>query len=237
MVNVGPSQLNPNAIKNKTITNDKIVDGTIDSTALADDAVTTAKIVDAAVTEAKLHADVVAQLGGGATSLHMPSGVLVTNTTTETDIVSYTVAANTLGNNDILHYVLYGTYLNNSGSNKSITIKVYYNTTAQLTFSSPSFATNAAKKSFKIDIYVGCRNNASVKFMGASGIFAAGGDTIIIAAADATYISYLLNGVVSSFSESNTNSNVFKVSVQHSAASVNTYFDFDFGFLEHIPGA
>lgn len=112
---VGPGQLNPNSIKNKTITGDKIVDGTIDSTILADDSVTTAKIVagavgtteiadnavttakiaagavgttdiaDAAVTEAKLAAAVVAQLGGGANILST-----ITSTTTVVNTVTQT---------------------------------------------------------------------------------------------------------------------------------------------------
>jgi len=50
----------------------------------------------------------------------------VVDTTVETTVYTFTVPANTLSSNRLLHLILTGDYLNNSGSNKTLTIRVNF---------------------------------------------------------------------------------------------------------------
>jgi len=62
--------------------------------------------------------------GGGAEN-RVTDTVTITNTTTETTVYSYTVPANKLSTNKMLRLTLVGDYLNNSGANRSLRLRIY----------------------------------------------------------------------------------------------------------------
>ncbi|MBC7419903.1 MAG: hypothetical protein H7328_04165 [Bdellovibrio sp.] len=80
------------------------------------------------------------------------SAVPVTNTVTETAIYSYTVPAGMLGTQSGLKLNLIGTYLNNSGANKTVRIRVKYGANVLFDDTSLNFATAATTRSYNLNI-------------------------------------------------------------------------------------
>lgn len=79
------------------------------------------------------------------------TSVTVSNTVTETTIYSYSVPANTLGTNKVLRFTVNGTYTNQTGVNRTITVRVKYGATTILTKTSGSIGSAVGTGSFNIE--------------------------------------------------------------------------------------
>jgi len=91
------------------------------------------------------------------------SAVSVSNTITETTIYSYTVSANELGTNKIVNGIIQGTYLNNSGANRTVRVRVKYGATTILDKTSGNLAANASTGNFQIQFYLANQNATNVQ--------------------------------------------------------------------------
>lgn len=76
----------------------------------------------------------------------------VVDTTTETDIYRYSVPANTLGSSRALRLTLYGRYQNNTGANRTFTIKAKYGATTFFDGSTPNIASSADYRAVTIEV-------------------------------------------------------------------------------------
>ena len=91
------------------------------------------------------------------------SAVTISNSAVETTIYTYAVTGNLLGTNKVIQSILQGTYLNNSGSNKTITARIKYGATTVATAVSANIATSATVGTFQISVFLGAQNSASVQ--------------------------------------------------------------------------
>lgn len=82
------------------------------------------------------------------------AAVTVSNTTAETSIYSYSLPANTLGTEGILRIVVSGTYLNNSGANRTQTVRFKYGGTTMINVTSGNIATSATTGTFTYTFYL-----------------------------------------------------------------------------------
>lgn len=78
----------------------------------------------------------------------------ISNSTAETTIYTYNLPANTLSTNKILKIVVAGTYLNNSGGNKTVTIRMKYGATTVITATTGNIATSATVGQFTYTFYL-----------------------------------------------------------------------------------
>lgn len=79
----------------------------------------------------------------------------VVNTAVETDILSYSLAGNTLGSHGSLRLTLLCDYLNNTGSNRTLTVKVKLGATTMWGDANTAIATNAARRMVQISLMLG----------------------------------------------------------------------------------
>ena len=82
----------------------------------------------------------------------------VVNTTTETTVYSYSVPANTLGTNKLLRLTLIGDYLNNSGTDKTLTLKITYGATSLLNQAFTFIATSASRRAIPLESWLSANN-------------------------------------------------------------------------------
>lgn len=90
------------------------------------------------------------------------ANVSVTNTTTETTLASFSVAAGTLGTNNLIEVTLLGTYLQNVST--SGTLRLKYGATTVLTLAGILGANSAAAPGYRMTAYLFAENatNAQV---------------------------------------------------------------------------
>lgn len=101
----------------------------------------------------------------GSSALLSKSSVEVDiTTTTETDMFRYSVPANTLGTDKTVWVHLHGTYTNNSGSGKTLTLRIKYGATTIFNDDSISFA-SGADRAWMLDTYLTARGSASSEIM------------------------------------------------------------------------
>ncbi len=80
--------------------------------------------------------------------LSRSSALGVLNTTTETTIFTTTIPAGIMGNNRAIHTLLLGGYVNNSGSNRTFTLRIKLNGTTYFEDTSSSLPSDAAGRAF-----------------------------------------------------------------------------------------
>lgn len=150
----------------------------------------------------------------------------VVSSSTETDVFTYTIAAGFLGATGALRLTIIGTYLNNSGGNRTLTVKIYLGSTVMYTVASANIAAAAGTRGFRMTCIMGNRNNTAVQDVG--------GDMAIttnplFSSATALVGTMTLYGTAT---EDTTSSKVFKVSVTHSAIDASLEFDLQQAYLE-----
>jgi len=147
--------------------------------------------------------------------------LLVENTTTETDLWTYTVPANTLGTLNALHVRIIGSILNSAGT-VSFILKWYYGATVLFNDSYASLTTNAARRPLDFDVVLAGNNATNAQVFGGNMMLsipiAATIGTGDLATDEQQGLSPI-NGVDSA--EDSTASKVFKLTVTPSTASVN----------------
>ena len=146
----------------------------------------------------------------------------VTNTTSETDLFTYTVPGNTLGTNKALRVQIKADYLNNSGVNATVRFRVYYGATEMYQDLGATMTTDASRHPVLIELWLIPRNATNSQALGGyilQGV--AGGATTGIGdlGNDEILSDSPLRG--NDASEDSTASKVLKVTVAHSAASTN----------------
>lgn len=163
--------------------------------------------VSSGTVSGSLTADTYARVGG---VIHRDANnVSISNTNLESTVYSFTVPANLLGTDRTLRVVLYGTYLNNSGANRTLRVRVKLGGTTILDKTTTNIATNATAGDMTTDILItnaGLTNsqNAVVRQL----IDRAG-----------TFVGILID---SNTSAVDTTANcTFELTVMHSAANAN----------------
>lgn len=237
-LSIESQQMQTNSVRARHLQDDAvgaaaIADSAVTTAAIADDAVTTVKILDAAVTEAKLHADVVAQLGGGggseAVAVMSGSYVSAYNTVTETDLVSYTITANLLGNNDSIRITAQGLAVNNTGSDRTYTLKFYFDGSSEFSIDLV-IPTSATARAWECQVLLTCRNSATTKTLASRGNIRNGGQN----AASSTV--QVFSGLNTTTSGDNSSSRIIKMTVTNSTASTSMSFEVNQYIVEHVVG-
>lgn len=85
------------------------------------------------------------------------------SSTTETDILAYTVAAGTLGTDKAIRVMIKADYQNNSGSNRTFTLKLKYGATTMYSSATPSFATSADRYVCRFEFILFAKNSATAQ--------------------------------------------------------------------------
>jgi hypothetical protein len=137
----------------------------------------------------------------------------VGNTNVEGDTWSTTVPANTLGSNGLLKISGYIQHLNNSGSSKTLTIKLYYGSNS-ITLYSDAFGTNALERYIQFDYYMKATATNAQRVSGSAVTQSA-----VAAAATASALTAFQNTTLATDS---TAAQTLKMTITHSAANANT---------------
>ena len=91
------------------------------------------------------------------------SPVTVSGTAAETSIYSYSVPANTLSTDKVLRLTMVGTYLNNSGANRTVTLRLKYGATTLFSRVTGNVAASATTGSFSAVCYLAAANSTSAQ--------------------------------------------------------------------------
>jgi hypothetical protein len=138
----------------------------------------------------------------------------VVNTTTETTVYSFTVPGGTFGTDKALRLTLIGDYLNNSGANTSLTVRVKLGAT---TISSTTFtlvSSNAARRALTVTCTVSAANATNAQ--ASSGRIALGTAGTVDGSALAPT---LREGVHNSIAEDSTGDLALAVTYENSGAA------------------
>jgi hypothetical protein len=93
----------------------------------------------------------------------------ISNSAVETTIYSYSVPGNTLSTNKILKIIVSGTYLNNSGANRTVTVRLKYGATTIISAVTGNIGTSATTGEFYYVFYLnaaGATNSQEATFEG-----------------------------------------------------------------------
>ena len=94
----------------------------------------------------------------------------IVNTAAETTLYTFTIPAATLGTTGILRVSIKGDYFNNSGSSRTLQLKVKYGSTTLWDETSGVIGVNANRRAFTFDFLLAAINSTSAQL--ANGIFA-----------------------------------------------------------------
>lgn len=103
----------------------------------------------------------------GGIIARLTSNVTVSNTTTESTLMSITVPANLMGTNRAVRMTIWGDYLNNSGSNTTFTLRVKFGSTTFFGDASGNVGTSSTRRPFTLTAVVmnkGATNAQSCMF-------------------------------------------------------------------------
>jgi len=89
----------------------------------------------------------------------------VANTTTETDILAYTVPASTLGTDKALRVQIMADYLNNSGSDRTVTIKIKFGATTMYNGTTGNLIASATRRASTIEFILFAKNSVTSQGM------------------------------------------------------------------------
>ena len=164
--------------------------------------------------------------------------LVIAGTAAETTLYSFDIGANLLGTNGCVECRLDCDYLNNSGSNKTITLKVKYGATTMYADTTSNIASDVDRAAFSIWVRLSAANstaaqnvfmqtNGGTRVAPTTGIsqfgFAAGGTGASIPSA--------MSGTAT---EDSTLVKTFALTITHSAADANTSFRRNYALLTKI---
>lgn len=146
----------------------------------------------------------------------------IVNTTTETNLFSYTVPANTLGSTHALRVNISSDYFNNSGADRTFILKIIYGTTTMYQDTSDVIAVLSSRRPVMIDFIFFPRN--ATNSQGVAGMI-----TISNTGLATTGFGDLVTDEVlvetpfvgANAAEDSTTSLTLKVTITHSAADAN----------------
>ncbi len=90
----------------------------------------------------------------------------ITNTAAATTLYTVTIPGGTLGENGGVAVALYGTYLNNSGSNRTITLDISYGGTSMFADVTANLGQSASLRAWMLDMTIGGRNATNAQSLG-----------------------------------------------------------------------
>lgn len=157
----------------------------------------------------------------------------VKSTSSETTLYSFTVPGGILGTTRAVRVRIIGDYLNDTGSNRNLSVSVKYGTTT-LWGDSRTLGASANRRSFHLDVVMGNRNSASVQRLGGT---AAVGDAV---AGSTAGLGQFANGndntvvLHGSAAENSTGDLTFAVTVTHSASNASLSIRREYAFAEVI---
>lgn len=145
----------------------------------------------------------------------------IVNTSTETNLLLYTVPANTLGTTSALRVLIRGDYLNNSVATKSMIVKIIYGTTTIWDDTTKALAVSATRYPVTIDFILFPKNATDSQGV-AGNIFigTTGGATTGIGDLATDEINADTPLVGANASEDSTAAKDLKVTITHSAINV-----------------
>lgn len=116
--------------------------------------------------------------GGGSGPLDKSvTDVTVENTTTETAIFSYTIPADTLGTTNMIRVAMAGRAINNSGANRSLTLRVKLGSTTIYDDVRTAITTNSREMGFRLELELKNNGSTSSQILTGQGLLGAQGTT------------------------------------------------------------
>ncbi len=142
----------------------------------------------------------------------------VSNTTTATDVYSFSVPASTLLTNRRLRLELDGVYLNNSGASRNLTFAITFDSTTVGSFSVNTIPASASDRYYKATAFITGFNSASSQDCQATFMLTGAGATQIATDAALNPSAFLQ---LATLSKDSTGALTLAVTVTHSAANAN----------------
>ena len=156
----------------------------------------------------------------------------IVNTVAESTAFTATVPANTLGTDRAVRALLIADYLNNSGANQTVRVKVKLGATTLYDDITGALATNAARRAVRIEAVIAAQNSASVQSLGGSvSISGAGGTTAGLG--DLVGVT-VYTPVLGAAAENSANALTFAITITHSAANAALSFRRQYAVLESV---
>lgn len=94
------------------------------------------------------------------------STITLSGSVVETDFFNYSVPGGTLGTANSIRVKAYGTLTNNTGGNRTVTVKVVYGATTMFADVTPSIATNASARAWTLDFSISANNATNAQRLG-----------------------------------------------------------------------
>lgn len=159
----------------------------------------------------------------------------VVNTVTETSVYSFSVPGGTLSTNKKLRLTLLGDYKNDSGADRSLTLKVKYGATTIGTITASILTSSASRRFVQITTHLGALNSASSQIANTEVLITqpedlAGADSLNMNTGDLVHMSSPHTGVA----EDSSGDLALAVTAQHSAAAADISFRCHTAHLELI---
>lgn len=160
----------------------------------------------------------------------------VVNTTTETNLLLYTVPANTLGTNKAIRVLIRGDYLNNSAGAPSVRWRIYYGATEMYNDLGAGAAVDVSRRVFTVDFILWPRNATNSQGVGGT-IFLgqAGGATTGIGNVADDEVLTACPIVGANASEDSTLAKDLKVTVAHTVANADVSIRKTYSVIESLP--
>jgi hypothetical protein len=144
----------------------------------------------------------------------------VVNTAAETTLLSATVPANTLSTNRAVRLTLTGDYLNNSGANQTLTLRLKYGATTLYNDVTAVIATNAARRALRVEALLAAANSATAQALGGLiSISAPGGTTNGLG--DLGVAALTTTPITGAAVENSATALAFALTAQHGAANAS----------------
>ncbi|MFN0146284.1 MAG: hypothetical protein ACKVT1_07225 [Dehalococcoidia bacterium] len=156
----------------------------------------------------------------------------IVNTAAESTVFSATVPANALGTDRAVRALLTADYLNNTGANQTVRLRVKYGATTLYDDISGALATNAARRAARVEAVIAAQGSASVQSLGGSvSMSAAGGATAGLGDLAGVTVSVPVSGAAA---ENSANTITFAITITHSVANAALSFRRQYAVLESV---
>lgn len=173
------------------------------------------------------------EMGGVLDYEHSAGVTTVSNTTTETAILSYSVPASLLSTSRGLQATIGGTYLNNDGAARNLTIRVKFGTTTMWA-ATVSLSNSATERGWRAQVEMfnaGATNDQRMSGFVSIGP-AAGPTTGTGGWVNTSSAPHLFGTIAGSAAEDTTAAKTFSITVKHGTASNNLSITRTVGVLE-----
>lgn len=141
-----------------------------------------------------------------------PTDITVVNTTVETDLYAFTVPANTMGSLGMLHLVAYGTYLNNSGANRILNLRMRFGGNSVVLIDFDSLGAGSGTRSWKFEGWIANNNLTNAQTGFARAFITAPNDDALFGSDGARRATAAINTTVDQ---------IIKLQAKHSVADAN----------------